>query len=241
MPLAMVFLFGICSFAGNLDPKAEAILKKARKFIAEESALNKVHSLRFTGTITDSSGESGKIIIILQQPYKLLQSVEMSNGVVDEFGLNDYEGWRKQYKMDDPDRYGLAPVDVRRLKRLRANTFEGLNFFSTETSFSRKIEYVGKQDLDGKPVEVVKVLYGTAAFIRYFDVETGELVLSESESGEKIQEKGEMFVEGIRFPKQLITFHEGKQINQLEFNRIEVNPVLDSSLFNLPPLPGLKK
>lgn len=241
IPLTLISLFGFRCLSANLDPKAEAILKKARKFIAEESILNDVHSLRFTGIIADPSGETGKINISLQRPYKLLQTLERANGVVEQFGLNDYEGWQKLYKLENPEQYALAPVDVVRLKRLRANTYEGLNFFSTKTSFSRKIEYVGKQDLDGTQVDVIKVLYGSAQFIRYFDTRTAELLLSEIENGERIQEQGAFFVDGIRFPKHLITFRDGEQISRLEFDTIEVNPVMDDSLFTLPPLPGLKK
>jgi hypothetical protein len=227
--------------AATLDPQARAILEKARGFISDEATLNQVDSLRFKGTITEPGGEKGTIVISLQRPYKLLQFLERDNGIVEEFGLNDYEGWLKKYKVDKPDHYALMPVDVIRLKRLRANTYEGLNFFSTKTSFSRKIEYVGKQDLDGKWAEVVKVLYGSAQFIRYFDELTGELLLSEIESGERIQEQGELLVDGIRFPKYLLTFQGDVQVSHLEFHSIEVNPVFDDSLFTLPPLPGVKK
>jgi len=241
MSLTVVCFFGLTGFSAELDPKAEAILKKTRTFIAKESKLTGVNSLRFMGTITDPSGETGKIAISLRRPYQLVQTLERSNGIIEEFGLNDYEGWQKQYRADNPDRYGLAPLDVVRLRRLRANTFEGLNFFSTKTSFSRKIEYLGKQDLDGTQVEVVKILYGSAQFVRYFDVSTGELLLSEIENGERIQEQGEFLVDGILFPKHLITFRDGEQISRLEFQSIEVNPVLDDSMFTMPPLPGLKK
>ncbi len=250
LPLGFRRLFALCAvFAlvggqvlkANLDPQAEAILKKARQFISDEPTLNGVRSLRFEGTITNPDGKTGKISISLQQPYKLMQSIQHDNGMVDEFGLNDYEGWLKRFKTDNPEVYALMPVDVARLKRLRANTYEGLNFFSTKTNYGRKIEYLGKEDLDGKPVEVVKILYGSAIFVRYFDEETGELLLSEIENGERIQEQGELMVSGIRFPKYLITFRGDEQISHLEFNKIEVNPVFEDSLFTQPPLPSLRK
>lgn len=240
--ICVVFVLAVGNtLSANLDPQAEAILKKARQFISDESTLNRVNSLRFEGTIKDPEGKTGKIVISLQKPYKLLQSIHHENGVVDEFGLNDYEGWLKRFKAEAPDVYALMPVDVVRLKRLRANTFEGLNFFSTKTSFGRKIEYQGKQELDGKSVEVVKILYGSAVFIRYFDTETGELLLSEIENGERIQEQGELMVDGIRFPKFLVTFNGDEQISHLEFNSIQVNPDFEDSLFTQPPLPSLRK
>ncbi|MCB1123681.1 MAG: hypothetical protein KJT03_19160 [Verrucomicrobiae bacterium] len=235
-----ILLISTKADAANLDPRAEAILNKARAFISDEATLNKVKSLRFEGTITDPNGETATIVINLQRPYKLLQSLTRNDGIVEEFGLNDYEGWVKRYREDNPDIYGLLPVDVIRLKRLRANTYEGLNFFSTQTNFSRKIEYLGTKELNGKQVEMIKILYGSAHFIRYFDKNTGELLLSEIESGESIEEQGEIKVAGIVFPKYLITRKDGEQISHLEFQKIEVNPKLDESLFQQPALPGVK-
>lgn len=235
----VVFLVSTRAFSSNLDPRAETILKKARDFISDEATLNQVRSLRFEGTITGPDGDQASIVINLQQPYKLLQALTREDGLVEEFGLNDYEGWLKRYHKEKPDVYGLMPVDVIRLKRLRANTYEGLNFFSTKTNFSRKIDYLGEKEIKGKAVDVIKISYGSAHFIRYFDKNTGELLLSEIESGESIEEQGEMMVDGIRFPKYLITRKDGKQISHLEFHKIEVNPALKDSLFTQPALPGL--
>ena len=90
-------------------------------------------------------------------------------------------------------------------------------------------------------MEKVKVLYGPIYFDRYFDSSTGELVYTEIESGEGIEESGELFVDGIRFPKSVTTHLDGEQRSFVEFDLIEVNPDLPDSLFVQPPLPGLKR
>ena len=226
--------------AGEVDPRAVTILEKARNHIAKESALNNVKALRFKGRLINEQGDTGMIEIIVELPYRQLQLVTM-NGQVTEYGLNDYEAWRKIYKIENPDDYLLIPGNVDQLKRARANTFENLKFFSPETNYFRKIEYLGRSDHDGVEVEKVRVRYGAIFFDRHFATSNGDLVYSEIESGEQIREEGEVFVDGIRFPKSVTTHFDGQQRSYVEFDVIEVNPLLDKSLFTLPPLPGLKK
>ena len=54
-------------------------------------------------------------------------------------------------------------------------------------------------------------------------------------------EGGEIVAGGIRFPRTLTTFRKGNEVHRISFDEIQVNPVLDDSLFTLPPLPGLKQ
>ncbi len=223
-----------------VDPRARAILKKARSHIGDEVTLNKIESLRFQGKVTDSNGNKGTLEIAIQKPYQSLQRLTINNSVT-EFGLNDYEAWIKIYKVGDEANYGLVPANPDQLRRTRANAFENLTFFSEKTGFFRKIEYLGKDIIDGAEVEKVKVKYGSIFFDRYFDSRSGELVFTKIESGEGIKENGEMFVDGIRFPESVTTILDGQQRSFVQFDLIEVNPVLEDSLFQQPPLPGLKK
>ncbi len=228
------------SYAGSADTEVVAVIKKARSYIGEESDLKSVKSLRFKGTITNSNGDEGHIEIQLKAPYKQLQ-VLTGDGVVQEFGLNDYEAWKKVYKKDDPDHYNLIPSNSEQLKRVRANTFDNLNFFSSETSYQRKLAYLGREDINGEEVDRVKVTYGPIYYIRNFKVSNGQLLLTEIETGERIQESGEIKVGGIRFPKTLVSMIDDKEVHRIDFDLIEVNPELSESLFTQPALPGLRK
>lgn len=228
------------SQASTADPKATAILKKARDYIGRESDLRKIKSIRYFGKITNEEGDEGTVEIYIRAPYQQLQIVTL-NETVSEFGLDDYVAWRKVYLAGKPDNYQLYPATAEQLKRTRANAFENLNFFSTETTYTRKIDYLGTDTFEGKQVEKVKIRYGKVFFIRYFDSSTGELLYSEIENGEGIKERGEMIVDGIRFPKGVANFLNGDQVSFVEFELIEVNPEVDDSLFAQPALPGLKK
>lgn len=228
------------SYAGSAAPDVVAVIKKARGYIGAENTLKSVKSLRFKGTITNASGDSGTIEIHLEAPYKQLQ-ILTGDEVVQEFGLNDYEAWKKVYRMDDPDHYNLIPSNPDQLKRVRANTYENLNFFSSETSYQRKLDYLGQETVGGELVDKVKVTYGSIYYIRNFKVSTGQLLLTEIETGELIREIGEIEVDGIRFPKTLVSLIDGEEVHRIEFDLIEVNPELNESLFTQPALPGLRK
>lgn len=238
--LLPLILLAQTSYARSADSDVVAVIKKAREYIGEESTLKSVKSLRFKGTITNASGDSGAIEIHLEAPYKQLQILTGAE-VVQEFGLNDYEAWKKVYRMDDPDQYNLVPSNPEQLKRVRANTYENLNFFSSETSYQRKLEYLGRETVDGELVDKVKVTYGSIYYIRNFKVSNGQLLLTQIETGELIRESGELKVDGIRFPKTLVSLIDGEEVHRIEFDLIEVNPELSESLFTQPALPGLRK
>ncbi|MDA0346129.1 MAG: hypothetical protein O3C43_00310 [Verrucomicrobia bacterium] len=233
-------LFSFQNLMGTPDPEILAILAKARSYVGEESVLNNVKSLRFIGTITTANGEEGGIEIHLRTPYQQLQILS-GNGVVQEFGLNDYEAWKKVYRSDNPEEYNLIPSNPDQLKRVRANTFENLKFFSSDSNYQRKLEYLGRETISGELVERVKVVYGSMYYIRNFKASTGQLILTEIETGEQIQESGEIKVSGIKFPKTLISLIDGKEVHRISFDSVEVNPVFDDSLFAQPALPGIRK
>lgn len=233
-------LVGSSVYAANSDPKATAVLMKARKYIGEESALNGVKTLRFKGNLTTAKGETNTIEINLRAPYQQLQVLKGTE-LAQEVGLNDYEAWKKIYRLDAPDIYNLIPSNTDQLKRVRANTYENLNFFSPQSDLKRKLEFLGQETIDGELVDRVKVIYGAIYYVRNFKASTGQLLLTEIETGERIKESGEIIVNGIRFPKTLISFLDGAEVHRIEFDSIEVNPKLDDSLFKQPDLPGLKK
>ena len=235
-----ILLFSLHNLMGAADPEVLVILKKARSYVGTESVLDSVQSLKFKGTITTANGDVGGIEINLRSPFQQLQILS-GNGVVQEFGLNDYDAWKKVYRSDNPDEYNLIPSNPGQLKRVRANTFENLKFFSSDTNYQRKLEYLGQEIISGESVKRVKVVYGSMYYIRNFKASTGQLILTEIETGEHIQEQGEIRVAGIKFPKTLISLIDGEEIHRINFDSMEVNPDLEDSLFVQPAFPGVRK
>jgi outer membrane lipoprotein-sorting protein len=70
-------------------------------------------------------------------------------------------------------------------------------------------------------------------FTRWFDQKTGELLQTQTESGGLIREEGEIKVNGIRFPKKIVTTINGKS-SSITFTKIQVNQSFPESLFEVP-------
>ncbi|HEY5552743.1 MAG TPA: hypothetical protein VIK52_12700, partial [Opitutaceae bacterium] len=120
------------------------------------------------------------------------------------------------------------------IKRLQANNVENLNFFKGAERRGGTVEVRGEATIDG--VDCVKLVFihsPEIEFIRYFDKANGRLVMTETETGGQIRERGEQFVSGIRFPRSLESTLDGIT-NIISFEAIEVNGDYPDSLFAVP-------
>ena len=140
---------------------------------------------------------------------------------------------------------GANYKDDENLKKGLAN-FVNRNIWPTELFFefdARKKRY-SLHPQDSRNAFTAAFMYLATQMIsdiRNFKVSTGQLLLTEIETGELIRESGEIEVDGIRFPKTLVSLIDGEEVHRIEFDLIEVNPELNESLFTQPALPGLRK
>lgn len=223
-----------------------AIIAKARAFLGPEAALNAVHSLHYTGAlITADPADPAKqttapVDIVFQKPDQ--QRIQASGQrIVEVTALDGYDAWRRMQETKDPTKWQqdyLKPDDI---KRLRANTLENLHFFRLPAARDVKVEEKGSASFDG--VDCVKVAFThgpSIVFFRYFDKATGRLVLTETEAGGTIRESGELRVNGIRFPKIIVTTTKNDkgqtQKVTIEFDKITLNETFPASHFAPPPL-----
>jgi hypothetical protein len=76
--------------------------------------------------------------------------------------------------------------------------------------------------------------------VRYFNKETGQLVFTRGIGGEAIREKGEIIVDGVRFPQALERTGVGPK-SVVTFTDITVNEKFGNDLFEMPlMIPGQK-
>ena len=76
-------------------------------------------------------------------------------------------------------------------------------------------------------------------FYRYFDVASGRLVLTETESGGTHREQGEIVAGGVRFPKALVTMANNDDRTQtvtLNNEKVTVNETFPVNFFAVPAL-----
>lgn len=226
----------------HADP---ATVAKARSYIGEDAALDAVNSLRFKGQLEvidpgASTPGTAKIEIIFQRPDRQLITAT-NDGQTETTALDGYDAWQRVSSAADASRWQVTLLGPDQIKRLRANTFENLAFYRGIESRGGRIEDRGAVTVDGVACRKLAFVHDAGiAFVRSFEVSTGRLVLTETDSGTQIREQGELRAGGLRFPKSIETSNAlpegGQRIIRVIFDTVEVNPVVDLSIFALPPL-----
>lgn len=223
-----------------------AIIAKARAFVGSEAALNGLKSVQYNGVVvaTDAMDPTKQvrtpIEIIFQKPEQQ-RITATSDKEIETTALDGYEGWMRKQDPADPTKWRLVLLSAEQIKRLRANTWENLAYFRGIERAGGRIEEQGTKVIDGVTCQKIAFIHGpNTSFTRYFDVATGRLVQTETESGGVIREEGEMMVDGIRFPQRLITTTRGKdgqpQTVTVNFEKVVVNREFPASEFRVPSI-----
>ncbi|MDD2764038.1 MAG: hypothetical protein PHE83_08725 [Opitutaceae bacterium] len=230
---------------------AEQIISKARAYLGDEAALSAVKSVHFVGTMETRQlvPEGSKplqfaIDIVFQKPYQ--QRITRSTSTATEItGLDDYDGWQRIQDMTDPSRWQLTLLDPLIIKKLRANTWENLNFFKGLEKRGGSVKVIGPAAIDGAAVVKAAFIHEPGiTFYRYFDTATGKLVLTETDQGDRIKEEGEIMVDGLRFPRRVTTASratdaKGQVVDNpivITFDKITLNEVFPDSIFAVPSM-----
>lgn len=217
---------------------AAAVIARAREFIGGDAALAAVHSIRFVGSLHLPDGRVGDIEIVVRLPMQQHMTVTIDN-VRETTALSGYDGWRRMEHLDTPANWDLQLLEAEQIRQLRANTMETIGFYRGFEKLDGRVEPMGEVEIEGVPCAKLAFIYTPRIqFMRCFDLATGRLVLSQVNTGESVRESGEIVVNGVRFPKELVTTtRAGKRT--INFSRIQVNEEFPDSLFDVPLLvPG---
>ncbi len=240
---ALVFLaLASLSLAGP----AEEMIAKARAYLGPEAALDGVRTIHFKGTLELDANTRVPIDIVFQKDnqQRITASAEK---VIETTALDGYDAWQKRTDATAPSRWQLTLLDAQQVKKLRANTWENLHFFKGIEKRGGRVEYGGEVVLESSEggassrTCIKLTYYHTDAiwFARYFDKATGKLMKTVTDNGSEIREEGEMVVDGIRFPKKVISKSPNGQVTTITFDRLELNKPVPASEFAVPNLkPG---
>lgn len=239
--LSVCVLVALSVVAHAAEP---AILAKARAAVGSETAINNLKSVHYIGTLvaTDPADPSkqtrASVDIIFQKPQQH-RIVVTSDATIETTALDGYDAWQKILDAKDKSKGRLALLGADQIKRLRANTWENLSFFRGIEQAGGKLEDRGTETLDGTTCQKIAFIHSpNIIFIRYFDTATGRLVMTETESGGTIREQGEVIVEGVRFPRSLVTTTKNAkgeaQTATINFDKIVANEPFPATLFAVP-------
>lgn len=243
MKTRLLILFTFLLFVqvqASLDD-VESIVDKARSYLGEESKLKAVHAIRFHGKVKlyqeEGTAKEGEVILTFQKPYS--QKIEFifpdQNMVT---GFNGYEGYEyiEGKSEEGPPARNIHSIGLDDARRNKASALENLSFFRPFPLTSDNVKDYGTVEMeDGISAHRVDFTHnGIYVFSRFFDLDTGNLLQSQLNTGITTIETGELVADGIRFSK-IITGHiEGKVIYEMVFDEVAVNPDVDSSFFDYP-------
>lgn len=230
--------------AVNLAAAEPAIIAKARAYLGSESALNAVNALHFYGTLdlgaAAQTTQPIKVEIMFERPFRQ-RSVITSERGTEITVLDGYDAWQRVNPVGDSTRWNFAVLQAPQIKNLRANVLENLSFFRGSDSTGVRVDDLGAVTVDGQSCRKLAFVHSPEiVFYRYFNEQTGRLVLTETVRGETIRESGTIEASGIKFPQALTT--ETKRpdgTNQkvvINFEKVEVNQPAPAGSFEVPLL-----
>lgn len=225
-----------------------AIIAKARERVGPEATLAAVKSIHYVGTLVtadpaDPTKQTRAAIDIVFQKNDQQRIQATSDKIIETTALDGYEAWQRKQDAADSSKWQQTLMGPEQIKRLRANTFETLAFFRGIESRGGKVEDQGPATIDGIACQKIAFIHApNIIFIRYFDKATGRLVFTETEAGGTLKEQGEIVVNGMKFPKTLITTtklgKDGAQTQTVTINieKVTVNETFPPSFFAVPAL-----
>jgi hypothetical protein len=217
---------------------AEQWIGRARARLGSESALQGMTSIRFTGTIEVDGSSARTMDIIFQKPQQQRISLT-SPELVEIIALDDYDGWQKRLNPKNSTQWQLTLLDAPQIKRLRAQAWDNLNFLRNIDRLRGAVKIGGEEKVDGLDcVKLVFTYYESIVLTRFFDKATARLVKTETETGVEIREEGEMFAQGIRFPRKVSNRDKSGKTVTMTFEKIVLNEVYPASEFAVPALPA---
>jgi hypothetical protein len=233
-----------CALLASASLRAEpAVIGLARAYLGPDSTLDAIQSIHFVGTldrVDPDHPEQGKfhttLDMVFSKPWQQRQVVRASK-VNETTVLDGYDAWDRLQDNVDTTKFRLRWLSAPEIRSLRANTWENLYFFRGIEDGASIVDQ-GPVTADGVACERVDFIHGPSdVFERFFDRDTGRLVLS-IRNGETIRESGEIRVDDIRFPKTItsvIKTASGKDlVSTVTFDRIALNEPLARDLFAAP-------
>ncbi len=238
--LLCVFLVAVVVGVSNVahaTPADLAIIAKARAFVGPEATLQGIKTIHFTGWLTTDDGTKAALDIMFKKPC-CQRVVTTGDKQIEVTALDDYDAWQRVSDSKDLRHRTLAILGKDQILRLRANTFENLDFFRGVTD-PADIDDLGKTVMDGHQAVKLRFRYGSGIYFdRFFDVQTGQLLRTETALGDVIVEEGDIIVDGVRFAKRIITTSPkpggGTYRMVVEFDKITLNEEMPESLFSVP-------
>lgn len=228
------------AFTSGAEP---AVIGLARAYLGPDSSLDAVKSIHFRGTLdrvdpehAERGVDHASLDLIVVKPDRQRQIVR-GKKATETTVLDGYDAWDYLQDNADPTKHIMTWLHASDVKGLQASTWENLYFYRGLPSDGAVIDK-GPATIEGIVCEQVDFVHSpTIIFRRYFDRDSGRLVHT-TFGNEELREDGELRVDGIRFPKSVVSTRKtasGKDLTStVTFESIVLNEPQDATTFAVP-------
>jgi len=236
--LSLTFLFCVQASAQTVDE----LIKKSIDAQGGAAKLKAVKSIKTTGKIIQQGIE---IPITIQQKRPAMVRVDVTFQGKTQTGAYDGEvGWKTNPFQGSPDPEKIAGDELKELQEQSDMDGQLVDYKAK----GHTVELIGKEDMEGTPVYKLKLTLknGDVRNI-YIDAEnslTLKVNLKRKTPGGEIEADQYMGnykqVNGIMAPFSLETKIAGQTVNQIVFDKMEMDVPIDDSVFKMPAKPAEK-
>jgi len=227
-----------------------AVIGMARAFLGPDSTLDGIQTIHFVGMLDRVDPNQPKdatvhatLDLVFSKPLRQRLVIRTDKTTVTTV-LDGYDAWDFMESNTDPTRAQIKWLSATDIKVLRANTWESLYFYRGLQD-GGVVEDKGTTTIDSVACERVDFNHGSGGvYERFFDRDTGRLVMT-VRGPESIRESGEIRVDGLHFPKAIVSVTKtasGKElVSTVTFTRVTLNEPLDAGAFAAPDMTRLRK
>jgi len=236
----------VCGLLLTAALRAEpAVIGLARAYLGPESTLDGIKTIHYVGSLDRIDPDHAatplhmSLDMLFEKPMRQRLKARGEKVTLTTV-LDDYEAWDWVQSNADPAQHQLKWLPAGDVRALRASTWENLYYYRPPEGGA--VEDKGPATIDGVECEQVDFSHGAGTvYQRYFDRDTGRLVLT-VRGPDAFRESGEIRVDGVRFPKMIVTqtkLPSGKQlVSTATFDSIVLNEPLPDADFAVPNPPA---
>lgn len=221
----------------------DEIVKKAIDARGGIEKIKAVQSERITGRISFSQGIDGSLILELKRPHKLYSEITVEGQKVLRVYDGKSAGWTVNPFTENKE---VVEMSAEELKGMPDES-DGDGPLVDYKAKGAKVELVGKEEAEGKPIYRLKITSKNGE-VRFYLIDGATFLTTKWEGIRKVGDQDLPWecalsdyreVEGLKFPFKIDQGSPGTEYKQtLMVDKIEVNPKVDESHFAKPAAAG---
>ncbi len=234
----IAFSLAAASMLPAQTPTAGSIIQRARTMVGPEPALGDIVTLRIEGRVQpqDSKLMPAKVVLTARKPCSQRLEIYVDD-IVETTILHGGEA--VVIRAHEKEGLGqMRPLSQAERECLEHSTRNLFNFYTPDNKHGENASYAGIAKHRGQICDVI--VYnrpGRTKTLRYFSRKEAKLVATIQEvSGEQVEvvEDGDLYVDGIRFPRAQLYFQDKQPLHRMEVDKVLVNSVLEEGIFDIP-------